>query len=472
MALPMRVTLSPDRVDAGPGDAVAIEVTVRNTSDIVEHYVIDTLGLPDGAVASSEPDVTKLRPGETGTATVRLAVGNEPPAAAGLYVLGVVVRSRYRDEVSRCEELPLSVAQVDSVMVRVEPEIATGGRSAQYTVEVANGGNTPVRLRLSSTDPERKVTAAFQPPTLDLPPGAVGRAHLSVRAAVPWNKEKQRALRVEAAGVDAKGDTVKGDGGATFVQRPRFASKLTRIAGMIGAVLVLAGAVVAAAVISSGGDEPESKPTPASDVGNSPAAPPNQGPSPAASPGAPSAAPSPTATSPSATAAPTSPTPSTAAIATPRQIDLTRPGGKPASGVLASDAFIADGLILGGAPDPDATQCQDATAVAVRGEDASSRFLTAARPDDPAACNQIPVQIRFRDGASSVQVMLGGRGTRRMEVAYRDLSRTIETDLQASDDGRHGGIDYVIIRGLPEGPANPEPPPAAVRTVTFTPMTP
>jgi hypothetical protein len=458
MALPMRVTVSPDRVDADPGDAVNIEVTVRNTSDIVEHYVIDTLGLPDGAVAESEPAVTKLRPGETGTATVRLAVGKEPPATAGLYTLGVLVRSRYRDEVSRCEELPLTVAQVDSITVRVEPEVATGGRSAQYTVEVTNGGNTPARLRLSSTDPERKVTAAFRPPTVDLPPGAAARAHLSVHAAVPWNKEKQRALRVEAAGVG-----VKGDGAATFVQRPRFASKLTRIAGMVGAVLVLAGAVVTAALITSGGDEPSgSKPTPAASIGNSPAAPQSQGqPS-----NATSAAPSPTAT-----AAPTSVTPSAPAVPTPRQIDLTRPGGNPADGVIPSDAFSRDGLILSGAPDPDATQCQDATAVAVRGEDASGRFLTAARPDDPAACNQIPVQIRFRDGASSVQLVVGGQGKRRMEVVYRDLSRTIETDLEASDDGRHGGIDYVVVRGLPEGPANPEPPPAAVQTLTFTPAT-
>jgi len=34
MALPMRVTVSPDRVDADPGDAVNIEVTVHNGNSV------------------------------------------------------------------------------------------------------------------------------------------------------------------------------------------------------------------------------------------------------------------------------------------------------------------------------------------------------------------------------------------------------------------------------------------------------
>ena len=97
MALPLRVTVSPDRAEASPGDALTLEVSVRNISDIVEHYVIEAVGLPPGASVRTEPDVTKLRPGETGAATVRLTVPAEPPAPAGLYTLGVLVRSRYRD---------------------------------------------------------------------------------------------------------------------------------------------------------------------------------------------------------------------------------------------------------------------------------------------------------------------------------------------------------------------------------------
>jgi hypothetical protein len=458
MALPLRVTVSPDRVDANAGDVLTLDVTVRNTSDIVEHYVIDTVGLPQGASARTEPEVTKLRPGETGNATVRLTVQQQPPPEAGVYTLGVVVHSRYRDEISRCEELPLTVAPVENVALRIAPEVATGGRSASYTVQVANEGNTRVRLRLSSTDPERRVVSSFQPPELDLWPGAVGQSLLTVRAPVPWSKEKQRVLRIDATGMG-----VAGGGTATFVQRPRFASKLTRVAGVLGSTAVLAAAVVAAAVILKPDDKPTTNPTPGTNVDAQ---------TPAATAGGPSAAASPSgaAASPTGPASPTGGTQAspTAVAAVPQDVDLTRPNGQPGDGVIASDAFRTQGITLSGLPDTDGpAECATATATAIRGE-TGARFLTAALPDNPAACNFVPVQIRFVNPASSVEVVLGGQGKRRMEVFYRDLSRSISDNLKASDDGRHGGIDFVLIRGLPADVTN-EPPPAAVRKLRFTP---
>src|SRR5829696_7848427 len=130
MAVPLRVGVTPDRADSQPGEALAVEVSVRNTSDVVEHYGLELLGLPEHTGARVEPDVIKLRPGETGTAAVRLTLGVEPPATAGLYTVGVLVRSRYRDDISRCEELALNVAVVQQIGLRVEPEVATGKRSA------------------------------------------------------------------------------------------------------------------------------------------------------------------------------------------------------------------------------------------------------------------------------------------------------------------------------------------------------
>ena len=55
MTLPLRVTVAPERADAAPGDALTLDVTVRNASDIVEHYGVEFLGLPDGATVRTEP---------------------------------------------------------------------------------------------------------------------------------------------------------------------------------------------------------------------------------------------------------------------------------------------------------------------------------------------------------------------------------------------------------------------------------
>lgn len=451
MALPLRVALDTDRIDAAPGDARTVVVTVRNTSDIVEHYIVEVLGLPAGGTAATDPAVTKLRPGEEATVTVRLAVPANPPAPAGRYTLGMLVRSKYRGAVSRCEELPLTLAATEDVSVRVEPEVATGGRSARYTVRVSNGGNVPVRLGLAVSDPERRVAGTFEPTVVDLPQGTSALSYLTVAAAVPWNKEAQRTLTVEATGAG-----VRSTGRAQFVQRPRFASKLVRVAGMAGAVLALAGAVVVAAIIAKPDAQPEQA--------NATAAPP-----PATAP--------PVATAGPATAPPTTAPPTTAPATgggeapqppQPRQVDLTRPQGRPAEGVLPSDAFRQDGLILGGAPDPGGPpDCAAATAVAVRAE-GGQRSLAAAKPDDPAACNFVPVQIRLLTAVREVRVVLAGDAPRQFEVFYRDLSRSVETDLRVVDDGSRGGIDFLLIRGVPADQNSPAPP-AAVRALVITP---
>jgi len=72
--------VAPERADAAPGDNLQFDVTVRNASDIVEHYGVEMLGLPEGATVRTEPDVAKLRPAETGTLTVRVGLPVQPPA--------------------------------------------------------------------------------------------------------------------------------------------------------------------------------------------------------------------------------------------------------------------------------------------------------------------------------------------------------------------------------------------------------
>jgi hypothetical protein len=79
----------------------------------------------------------------------------------------------------------------------------------------------------------------------------------------------------------------------------------------------------------------------------------------------------------------------------------------------------------------------------------------------------VPLLIRFVEPADSVQLVLGGQGARRMEVVYKDLSRTIAKDLKAADGARRGGIDYIVVQGVPAEPTA-EAPAAAVRTITFT----
>ena len=456
MAVPLRVGVTPDRADTGPGEALAVEVSVRNTSDVVEHYGIELLGLPEHTAARVEPDVIKLRPGEAGTAAVRITLGADPPATAGLYTVGVLVRSRYRDEISRCEELAINVAVVQQIGLRVDPEVATGKRSAKYRVQVYNASNVPVRLMLAATDPERRVKARFNPPMIGLYPGDTTEAALAVRAPVPWNREMQRPLKLEAGGDGAYGAIP-----AAFLQRPRFASRLGKVAGAIGALAVLVAAILGAAVISKQIPAPWSDPSPAAtEAKTTEPTGPATGPANKNGPSAPASSPGAGQSSPAGpSAASSGPAKQPGAV---REIDLTRTG----PGVVPSDAYSADGLILGGAPvnggDP---ACVEAKAVAVRG-DGNARFLAAALPDKPDACNNTPVIIRFRDKAASVEIIFATPGERVVEVSFADFTRSVRNP--ATDDGNHGGIDYVIISGKATGQGAAPPP--AVKAVKFVPL--
>ena len=454
MTLPLRVTVAPERADAAPGDNLTFDVTVRNAGDIVEHYGVEMLGLPDGATVRTEPDVAKLRPAETATLTVRVTLPVQPPAPAGTYVVGALVQSKYRPEVSRCVEVPVELAAVEALTVRVTPEVVTGGRAGRYTIELANGGNAPVRLYLAATDPERRISTQFQPAWVDLPPGTSAQALLTVEAPLPWNKEKQRGLTITAS-PDLPG-TPPTTATATFVQAPRFASKLAKVGGIAAAVVVLAAAIAVPALIAKTTEKPvaaTAPSVPAVVVPTLPSAAPATAPPSSAAPAASQAAPPPP---PSSAAAPSTAAPTGGTDRTVSLITAT-------DGVIASDTFRDQGFLIGADPGSVAVPgCADARSAAV----VSQSYLTSSSADDPAKCNTLPLLIDFLSDtpAGSVKVTPLTPGTASMEVVYRDLSRSTEATLTvAADKARtHGGIDSILIR--------PATGPVQLTAIAFSPL--
>ncbi|MEU4237095.1 hypothetical protein [Actinoplanes sp. NPDC026619] len=446
MTLPLRVNVAPERADASPGDNLQFDVTVRNASDIVEHYGVEMLGLPDGATVRTEPEVAKLRPAESGTLTVKVNLPVQPPAPAGTYVVGALVRSKYRHDVSRCVEVPIELASVEAITLRVTPEVVTGGRSGQYTLEVSNGGNAPVRLYLTATDPERRVSAVFQPGWLDLPPGMTARALLNVSAPLPWNKEKQRQLTLSAT-PDLPGATPV-IGTASFIQQPRIASKFAKIAGIAAGVIVLAAAIAVPTLLTRANDKPDpaaatqQAPATAGAAATTAAQPPPQQQSAAAPPAATSEAAAPPAQQSEAPAATTAPPAGTGA----REIDLTTPP----PGVVASDVFRNDGFLVSADPGAVAVAgCENARSAAVV-DDPTGKFLTSSSPDDPAKCHEVPLLLDFLQDApvGAVQVTPLTPNSLTMEITFKDFSRADSATLTVPADlaAKHGGVDQVLIR--------------------------
>ena len=462
MTLPLRVTVAPERADAAPGGNLTFDVTVRNASDIVEHYAVEMLGLPEGATVRTEPEVAKLRPAETATLTVRVTLPVQPPAPAGTYVVGALVKSKYRNDVSRCVEVPLDLAAVEQITVKVTPEVVTGGRAGRFTIEIANGGNAPVRLYLAATDPERRITAQFEPAWVDLPPGTSAQALLTVEAPLPWNKEKQRQLSITAQ-PDLPGATAN-TAAATFVQKPRFASKFAKPVGIGAAVALLAAAIAVPALIANKDD----KPTQPAAVN----APSNPAAAPAAQPSAAVQPPPASAAAPPASAA--APPPPPAASSAPPPPATADPGGggrtvdltTPKDGVLPSDAFRDQGFLVSADPGAIAVAgCAEARSAAVVTSATGRRFLTSSAADDPTKCNTVALDIDFPPGgpAGALAVKPLTADSLTMEVGYTDLARLPAPNLSvpAALAKSHGGVDYLLIR-----PKSADP--VAITAITFS----
>lgn len=472
MTLPLRVNVAPERAEASPGDNLQFDVTVRNASDIVEHYGVEMVGLPDGATVRAEPEVAKLRPAESATLTVRVTLPVQPPPPAGTYVVGALVRSPYRHDVSRCVEVPIQLASVEQITLRTTPEVVNGGRTGQFTIEVANGGNAPVRLYLTATDPERRVSTVFQPAYLDLPPSASARALLSVSAPLPWQREKQRQLTI-AANPEVMG-AVPVTSTASFVQQPRLATKFAKIGGIAAGVVVLAAAIAVPALIKKENDkatQAAATQTPATAAATT-AAPPVQASAAPPVQSAPASAAPPVQSSAAAqsSAPPVSSAPAGNNGGGVQEVDLTTQN----PGVVPSDAFRNSGFLVSADPGTIAVAgCTNATSAAeVADPTTGLKFLTSSLPDDATKCHNVPMLIAFLPDkpAGAVQITPLSPNTLDIEVTFKDLKRlpsaptlTVPADVAA----QHGGIDQILIKPAVAAAPNT---PVAVTKIRFAPL--
>jgi hypothetical protein len=404
-----RVTVAPERVTVRPGESTEVEVTIQNTGRSVEHYETSVVGLPGDDRFRCEPSTVKLRPGETGTVLVNLDVPERPAPDAGLYTLGVLVRSPYQRHVSRCEELRLDVQPAPGISVEVQPEVVTGGPSANYGLRVANDGNTGLDITLQGTDPEGRVRFYFRPRSVRVAPNASAPATLTAQAAAPWSgQELRRTLTIRAtAGTDLSAERQ-----VTFVQRPRIPRGPVRVVGIAVAVGVLAAATLAGALVRNADQKDKDKASVSQTQGTTggsggSSTGPNGGGPTTAAPGA----------SGGKSASPAVLPPGSVVIDPAQPPDGRPPQDRPISG----DLWSASGIKLSVNLEHASPDCADATGLALRRTSQYGAFLTSARPASTSLCNNLPVHIAF------------GAPVRRVQVTYITKGGAYQLLVQEAD---------------------------------------
>jgi hypothetical protein len=429
LAAPVKVTVAPERIGVRPGESADVEVTIQNGTAVVEHFGASVVGLPRDDFFQVEPPVVKLRPRETGTVRVRISVPERGGMPAGPYTLGLLVRSPYQREVSRCEELPMDVAPAPELTMTVQPEVVLGGGAGHYTVTLANEGNTPLGLTLSGKDQESRVGFEFEPRQLLLEPGMAGGAQVTVRANAPMTgQEVRRALTVRA---DTGEMSVERP--ATFVQRPRIAGGLMRVAGIATGIAVMAGAALGGALIIRGNkaaDTAQTAPLQPSQAGQQQsAAPGGQGQQPSGSAAAPSSG-APSAAAPSQQSV--APSADPAAVQGGILIDFAQsPDGQPAGNRLMSgDQFTDKGVTVAADTQLAPDACKAANGLALRTIANFGSFLTSADPATAERCNTNPIRFTFSQPVGAVRVnFTGAHIQNRAAVADPKLGYTLTVQL-------------------------------------------
>jgi hypothetical protein len=444
-----KVAVAPEKVTVAPGEGTEVEVTIQNTGRSVEHYDTTVVGLPRDDLFGCVPPTVKLRPGESGTVRVTLSVPERPAPDAGLYTLGVLVRSPYQKQVSRCEELRFDVQPAPGVSIAAAPEVVTGGGSARYALQLTNDGNTPLDVTLHGTDPEGAVGFSFRPRSVRVAPNASAPAQLTVRAMAPWSgHEARRTLTVRA---EATGDLTT-EKQLTFVQKPRIPSGPMRFVGIALAVGVLAAATLAGALVRNASSANKSTPSqnvatalppgpPITIPGTSPAAPP------AASTSSPAAGPSSSAPA---------PVPSGAVVLDPAQ----PPDGQPPKDrPIAGDLWAAQGVKVSVNLEHAPPACADATGLALRKSATYGVFLTSATPAGTDKCNSLPLRFTFAKPAKSVHVTFVGTGGA-FQLLTQDTNGTIQPQPPVTPAVKaQGQLDYAgpPVVAVQFGPVSTDP---------------
>lgn len=251
-----RVTASTGRLDVEPGGAAELLLTVTNTAEVIDGLTVRAVGLPPDAV-TARPPLLSLFPDAEGTIAVTVTVPATHPA--GRHPVVVALDSQHGGPAVETVDLDLTVPRRPAVALAARPSLVRSRGRAEFAVEVANRGNTPLDLTCSAADADRATSLRFTPATLRLGPGAVATTLVTARAPRRWaGGDLDRAITAQVAGPDAEASLP-----LTLRQRPIVGRGLLTVL-VLASIVALWAAAFLLGITQVLGAEPAVKTAPAS----------------------------------------------------------------------------------------------------------------------------------------------------------------------------------------------------------------
>ncbi|MBI4416096.1 MAG: carboxypeptidase regulatory-like domain-containing protein, partial [Euryarchaeota archaeon] len=183
------------RTEVRPGGTVVYSVTLRNTGNEDDTYLLTTIAT--GFTLDFEEDDVSIPFGTTGNVrTVRVTITAHGDARVDHAPISVTARSLTDGSVTRSVNLALDVTRFRGLSATVSSDAPTwDGRFLNYSIEVRNTGNAPETIRLSLPNADELRAAGWRA-VLSGPSGSGETIDIGMGA----NSTLKPILRLEKAG--------------------------------------------------------------------------------------------------------------------------------------------------------------------------------------------------------------------------------------------------------------------------------
>jgi hypothetical protein len=170
-------TLGVKSASVQPGGEASCEIRIRNSGTVVDQFTLEVLGDAAGW-AIVEPPSVSLFPGAEAVARIRFKPPKSPNIPARAIPFAVRVKSREDARASMVEEGIVEVGAFTDTFAELIPRTARGARRGRAQLALDNRGNVRINVRLTASDPDKKLNFAISPPGLVAEPGTASFAHI------------------------------------------------------------------------------------------------------------------------------------------------------------------------------------------------------------------------------------------------------------------------------------------------------
>jgi hypothetical protein len=257
--------LSVGEADVTPGASSQIDLTLRNTSTIVDGYRLEVIGV-EKEWATITPEVVSLFPGATGDATLTFHPDAERSPLAGPHPFAVKATALDDPSNSVVEEGTVNVGALRRLSSELGPPTSQGWCRGRHNLWVTNDGNIALPVTVEGSDADQQMRIRVRPRLFTVTPGTARQ--LTVRATAPHifpsgpDRKHRFTLRVTAEGTS---DNVIP---ATFRHRALLSRRLLRALAALAVLAVLGHLILRPLVHSNAHPLPTTAPLPTPTAGS------------------------------------------------------------------------------------------------------------------------------------------------------------------------------------------------------------